>query len=127
VLSGPIPAEVYAAVEFTMSVAPKGAEIYSVSRTVVRGWGNDVEVIFHYPNEDFLNISILTAFVTRDGDVSVDEVIVRVAGEMEVDGFLQSVERTAELDIKTGILTWVGSRTHVRNLIEEAKDNQQAN
>ena len=57
----------------------------------------------------------------------VEEATVKVDGEYEVDGFIQSAERTAGLDLKTGILTWIGTGTQVKDLIEEAKATIKAN
>ena len=128
VLSSPIPAEVYAAVDYVLTLTPKGSDIYSIARTVVKGWGNDVEIVLHWPEvEDYLHVSVLVSFTSHNHGVVVEEATVKVDGEYEVDGFIQSAERTAGLDLKTGILTWIGTGTQVKDLIEEAKATIKAN
>lgn len=124
VLGSPIPAEVYAAVDFVQTHIPAGHDVYSVSRTVVRNWGHDVEVVLNWPDEEFsMYVHVVVSFI----DEMIEDVTVRVCGEFEDAQVVKNASRSADLDLKTGHLRWIGTPNLVKDLLAEAKESVLSN
>lgn len=125
ILGSPIPAEVYAAVRYVEAVIPAGYDVYSVGRTVVKNWGHDVEVVLHWPDQEFtMYVHVVVSFLD---DVNVEDVTVRVDGEYEDKYVVKNAKRSADLDLKTGQMRWIGTPNLVKNLLDEAKEISTSN